>query len=720
MTTAAIPSIGDILMLSQLAWKIGRAFTAGRKGAPPEFLEVETEVNGLAKSLKFLAETLFADLDDGILKQADQETLDGVATILSSCRQTVHDLESLIDRYQVIKKHRTPGGFAIERSWSDRVLVEYKTIMWTTEGGDIQSLRHTLHMHTTTIILTAQALQSKSLSRLESIVTPVAEQIDSIHHRTGSFEEQLEEVHRFVKEIAGRAPQLLATLDLDNRPPSSLYLDSSRQTSPTHEAFTAREYFPSRQSARVPPPPSSQLSRSPVLPQSPDMSLTDPPSSPTTTAATSTSPSSTARKHISEFSFGGSPSRYSDSHASSDGRASNGWPSPPTNRYSHLSRQPSKRESTLSRTPEVREKGLRPDSAILSPLPPPAMDIPPDPWVDHTMAISKLSLNPPTQPEIVRLHRSSTTSSQKEIFEKQAFRNSAILCDVRGTLVEYAQKVSPEEDSHDVEMVEACQDCRICVVRKREPVAADGKTIRMMTSIWVFSDDNIVRLQLKLADGEMYVPYSSYFSPEKISMTVPCELKYHDVKYGTRLLKTAKTTWINYVFDTSQGTATLFQNELMGRTLLGTFRTEQTMRIHDGLSGAFSYAEQMCGMENLRVWEDNDTAAIIALIHFSAHFKAGYLAFYINSSTNPIRIKEEGSKEVKVKGLRVPLEKAAGRKDSAVGVGTGKEKDGTDKRKIVAGAKIEFATEVEKREFVNLVKECQKCMLDLPDLLGVN
>lgn len=158
----------------------------------------------------------------------------------------------------------------------------------------------------------------------------------------------------------------------------------------------------------------------------------------------------------------------------------------------------------------------------------------------------------------------------------------------------------------------------------------------------------------------------------------------------------------------------------MGRTLLGTFRTEQTMRIHEGLSGAFSYAEQMCGMENLRVWEDNDTAAIIALIHFSAHFKAGYLAFYINSSTNPIRIKEEGSRELKVKGLRVPLEKAAGRKDSAVGVGTGKERDGTDKRKIVAGAKIEFATEVEKREFVNLVKECQKCMLDLPDLLGVN
>jgi hypothetical protein len=124
-------------------------------------------------------------------------------------------------------------------------------------------------------------------------------------------------------------------------------------------------------------------------------------------------------------------------------------------------------------------------------------------------------------------------------------------------MVEYAQKISPEEDSHEVEMVEACLDCRICVVRKRESAGGDGAAARMMTSIWVFSDDNIVRLQLKLADGDMYVPYSSYFSQEKISITVPCELKYHDVKYGTRLLKTTKTTWINYVFGDTKGNASL-------------------------------------------------------------------------------------------------------------------------------------------------------------------
>lgn len=48
------------------------------------------------------------------------------------------------------------------------------------------------------------------------------------------------------------------------------------------------------------------------------------------------------------------------------------------------------------------------------------------PQSSHT----RLSPYPSTQPEIVKLHRSSTTASQKAVFEKEAFRNSAVLCDM--------------------------------------------------------------------------------------------------------------------------------------------------------------------------------------------------------------------------------------------------------------------------------------------------
>lgn len=180
--------------------------------------------------------------------------------------------------------------------------------------------------------------------------------------------------------------------------------------------------------------------------------------------------------------------------------------------------------------------------------------------------------------------------------------------------------------------------------------------------------------------------------------------------------------------------AALFQNELMGRTLLCTFRTEKTMRIHEGLSKSFSYAEQMCGLENLRVWEDNDTGAVIALIHFSADFRSGYLAFYLNSSTNPIKVKDDGAREVKIKGLRVPIDRGerATRKDSVVvgsekgkgkesgGIGGGSGSGKLEKEKVISGAKIEFATEMEKREFLEMCKEMQRELIELPELLGVN
>jgi hypothetical protein len=175
----------------------------------------------------------------------------------------------------------------------------------------------------------------------------------------------------------------------------------------------------------------------------------------------------------------------------------------------------------------------------------------------------------------------------------------------------------------------------------------------------------------------------------------------------------------------------------MGRTLLATFPTSKTMRVHEGFSGAFSYAEQMCGMENLRIWEDDETGAVIAMIHFSAHFRNGYLAFYLNSRNSPIRVKDEGGREIKIKGLRVPLEKGS-RKDSVmVSGGSGsadgsgetvkegkegkkKSKEDLDRKKFIMGAKVEFESEMEKRQFLELLREVQGSMIELPELLGVN
>lgn len=153
---AGIPSIGDILMLSQLAWRIGRAFTSGRAGAPTEFQEVENELHGLTKSLTLLAEAL--DQDDSIISRADEKTKEGLDKILECCRQTLENLDSFVSQYQEIK--RPDGGIneATQRSWKRLLIRNYKTICWTGEGGTIQALRNMLHMHVNSISLTMQAL----------------------------------------------------------------------------------------------------------------------------------------------------------------------------------------------------------------------------------------------------------------------------------------------------------------------------------------------------------------------------------------------------------------------------------------------------------------------------------------------------------------------------------------------------------------------------------
>jgi hypothetical protein len=152
-------SSGDVLSLSKVSWKIGQAFTTGQKSAPIEFQEVEAGINRLAEALKQLAEALHSEAGRSLIQAAANHVQHDIKTILDACKQTLNDLDSLVDRNQVTKKHRTVGGFAIERSWSDSVLTDYATMVWTTEGGDLHSLRDLLRIHTHSTTLLTQALQ---------------------------------------------------------------------------------------------------------------------------------------------------------------------------------------------------------------------------------------------------------------------------------------------------------------------------------------------------------------------------------------------------------------------------------------------------------------------------------------------------------------------------------------------------------------------------------
>lgn len=146
--------------------------------------------------------------------------------------------------------------------------------------------------------------------------------------------------------------------------------------------------------------------------------------------------------------------------------------------------------------------------------------------------------------------------------------------------VEYTSKAQGEEDNElafEVRMIRVMKQCRVCVVRKRR-MYANGE-VRMNTSIWALSDDDTIRMQQSrrqnfsfprsavmfmagltrtiyaVSNDDDVIPFMSYFAPEKVAVTVPTHLLFHDVMFGLPPVQTARTTWVNYIFEDAKSTS---------------------------------------------------------------------------------------------------------------------------------------------------------------------
>lgn len=175
---------------------------------------------------------------------------------------------------------------------------------------------------------------------------------------------------------------------------------------------------PPRQQEKTSLPTSPQRTISPENPAAPTS-----PSSLTETISHSIV-SSPTRKRVSEFSFGGSSLRYSSSSYASSTASSGGWSSPGTPLISQQYLTNAKIMAHLPATPEGREVRDHMGGVAISVLPPPALGYTSQSDLEQRTSRSTV------QADLGKLHRSSTTTSQKAAFEKEAFRNSAVLCDV--------------------------------------------------------------------------------------------------------------------------------------------------------------------------------------------------------------------------------------------------------------------------------------------------
>jgi hypothetical protein len=777
---AMTPSIGDILMLSQTAWRIGRAFTQGKKSAPAEFAEVEREADGLSEALQLVAETL--NTDGSILDKAEDTTKAAVTTILDSAQRTLSDLESFVARYIIIKPQTG------ERAWSDLVLTNYKTLKWTTEGGDITALRDMLNMHTSTINLTMQALQSRSLARLERVVMPMAENVASIHDRV----HKIDDLHRIIMAIVNGTPALTGQVMHERM--NSTASDGTMSTLASTSYLTESPHLPIN-SYILDRPINRQVSRDSTQTHSTDFAHQW-----RTHSACYENGNTRADTGLAidngidwDFETGAPPTteldigdRFAGSSAialpvrsSSLARISGTHYRPNTPRRESMT-LPNLLASTAEE--DTREGGSRPMSNQLKrrvdskmsdhELPPPALSPeiaanrtqqPATPasmlsarssrsgrrFTDGDVTISPRSAVESMISEHTSKHSSVASSPHLSVkknqqsspsgapaFEKALFRNAAILCDVRCTLVEFAQHDPDAEDPrYDTEMVPLCHGARVCVIRKRENRENGGT--RIVAAIWTISDDGEVRCQQKLPDITETVPYCSFFEPEKVAIPPAAGeilLRFHAQLWGDPEQRDVRTKWINYVFE-SEKSATEFQSAVFGRQLLGSFRTNKTTVLHEGFKGAFAFEEQFANIEILRLWEDDGvntpggSGGVMALLHMSSSFGQGWAKWWMNSSRQQVRVKDEHNKFAKLKGidirvLRPPEVKsrpANGVRSSSTFSDSASLRESNVKAKKgpernVTGVRIEFKTEEERARFVETVKRVQERVLPLPDI----
>jgi hypothetical protein len=479
MTSATIlPSIGDVLMLSQTAWRTGRAFTSGRKcsdNVPQEFLDVEHELNNLSKALKSLAEVLTFDSVESFIASGDESPQEGIATILQSCKKTLEDLESMTSLYQTNRKQRTTGGFTIERLWNDSLLNNYDTYVWTADGGNVHDLFEFLRMHTVTVGMLKSTLERSSFPGLEIGIPAIAEKIAELHTcAPADLSAHLAEIRGFAQAVGFDLPSPAIT-----EPPTPTF---SPNRSSTATVINLSQISPSLQ---VMPTDDSIVSTQPYSSQSqiahflhkqlPVVPLHNhdevPPRS------DSLSPRSLARTPEDTLTKASASSAESI-HPILRSVASN----------LDLPHATAGAQSAQA----SHRKSLSACETIL--LPPAAWD-----GSHRSSKQFEQILEPKHAEPDPDLQRSQSTHIQQEEFERRKFRNAVILCDVRGVQVEYVVRSYEEQHRHDSsgdhELEQAMTTGRICLVREKK-IFKNGE-VAYTLGIWAFSDDRTVRFQQK-------------------------------------------------------------------------------------------------------------------------------------------------------------------------------------------------------------------------------
>lgn len=162
----ALPiSIGDVVLLSKLAYRLGRTLIVERKSAPSAAKEVQNQLFSIATALSAVAScaelekqisntgiTVY-DGDRGVDLEGNEVGDDAISKVVRLCRETLTGMQNKINKHECILPEGKGDDAGGARSSWQNLKKNWKKVRWTMQTDELERIRKDLNMHISSLDL---------------------------------------------------------------------------------------------------------------------------------------------------------------------------------------------------------------------------------------------------------------------------------------------------------------------------------------------------------------------------------------------------------------------------------------------------------------------------------------------------------------------------------------------------------------------------------------
>ncbi|OBT90159.1 hypothetical protein VE02_00880 [Pseudogymnoascus sp. 03VT05] len=200
--------IGDIVLLSDLAHRLGTTLTSGRKGATAEFQQVQNQLFAIGKALSFASAIIENPKSpDGDQNVPPEDEILG--RMIENCGETLKHLDGVLKKYPELRADAVQVDEKSQQKWVKDLKDNIRKIKFTTEGTGLDKLRSSLEIHVTALNLAITARNCIQADKVKLQVEANHAKLEDMHEWFKSMKLSSEEFKK-PKNAANRTVPLYA------------------------------------------------------------------------------------------------------------------------------------------------------------------------------------------------------------------------------------------------------------------------------------------------------------------------------------------------------------------------------------------------------------------------------------------------------------------------------------------------------------------------------